>query len=94
MRSCMGMLYGGQWHHRGRDLPNEVLQVLFCSECGAWSSAAQQKHRCGLMSSCRGQPTRAGQGVLRRLARGLHPKRGLEPPLATVVACREPAEAK
>ena len=74
-------------HYSGREQPDEVLRILFCAKCGTWATAAQQQ-KCQLLGPCHNEPTRAGADVLSRLRRGLHPKAGLTPPLATVLCSR------
>ncbi len=44
------------------------LAIVFCSHCGAWGNKRVKR----LKTSC-GQPTRAGEQALRRIAAGWHP---------------------
>ena len=66
---------------RDRATPDD-LPCLYCRSCGAWSMAATTD-RCGLASLCRGKATRAGRQVLARVAKGLHPAPGRQPPFLT-----------
>ena len=61
--------------------PEDTVPVLVWTGCGAWPTAASQQTRGLLLRPCRSTPTRAGADVLARVARGLHPKAGMQPPL-------------
>lgn len=60
----------GVLHDEATGIP--PVPFLLCRVCGAWSSAAVQTQS-GLLGLCK-KATRAGQEVLNRVARGLHPK--------------------
>ena len=67
-------------HFHGRAESQEVLPAIVCVCCGAWSTSATQSSRSLLLKPCRRAPSRAGQDVLSRVRRGMHPKAGGVPP--------------
>ena len=71
-------------HFHGRAESQEVLSAIVCMSCGAWSTAAVQRRHSLLLKPCRRVPSRAGQDVLSRVRRGLHPKAGGTPPCLCV----------
>ena len=99
MASCPGLPLGlAQWAeearaHRhalatgalsNRNAPEDTVPVLVCTSCGAWATAASQTTRSLLLRPCHKEPSRAGEDVLSRVRRGLHPKAGHQPPLLTL----------
>ena len=61
----------------------DVIPMVACSACGAWSSCSAVATKSLFRQPCKHRPSRAGDEVLKRLARGLHPKPGRDPPLAS-----------
>ena len=69
-----------------RQAPERTVAVVLCVACGAWTTAAAQAAQSLLLRPCRGTPTKAGADALSRVARGLHPKAGCQPPLLALSA--------
>ena len=86
------VLYQGELFSPSR--PATTVRLLACKACGAWATAATQQARSLLLRPCSRRPTKQGLEARRRLARGLHPKRGLEPPLLRRWQPREEATSQ